>query len=71
MLPSLKPLKDLLYIAETPAEWARVARGLPETETPALREARVALAREHTQTREFERLTSATRLAWAKRQHAP
>ena len=39
--------KDLIYIAETPAEWSRIARDLPRTETPALRQTRIAKAREH------------------------
>jgi hypothetical protein len=55
-LPSLAPFKDLIYIGETPQDWVRIARALPRTETPALREARIALAREHTHRREFERL---------------
>ena len=55
-LPSLAPYKDLIYIAETPQDWVRVARGLPKTETPALHEARIALAREHTHRAEFLRL---------------
>lgn len=54
-LPSLLALRDYIYIAETPEDWVRVARDLPRTETPARREARIALAREHTHRREFER----------------
>lgn len=54
-LPSVAALKELVYIAETPDDWVRVARNLPKTETPALREKRIALAREHTHKREFER----------------
>ena len=66
-LPSLVALKDLVYVAETPAEWTRVARELPRTETPARREARVALAREHTHRREFERLQAVVAEALARR----
>lgn len=54
-LPSLAPYKDLIYIAATPQEWVRVARNLPKTETPALRQARIDLAQKHTYRREFER----------------
>ncbi len=54
-LPSLVALKEFVYVAETPEDWARVARNLPRTETPERREARIALAREHTHRREFER----------------
>jgi hypothetical protein len=57
-LPSVVALKELVYIAETPQDWARVARNLPKTETPALRQARIALAREHTHKKEFERFQS-------------
>jgi glycosyltransferase involved in cell wall biosynthesis len=57
-LPSLEPLKDLLYIGETPEDWVRFARDLPKTETAAKRAARLALAREHTHEREFGRLTA-------------
>ncbi|HXS99804.1 MAG TPA: hypothetical protein VN915_03965, partial [Elusimicrobiota bacterium] len=55
-LPSLAPYKDLLYIAETPEDWVRVARGLPKTETPELRAKRIALASEHTHRAQFQRL---------------
>ncbi|MBI5625076.1 MAG: oligosaccharide flippase family protein [Elusimicrobia bacterium] len=54
-LPSLSPYKDLLYIAEDPAEWAAVARNLHKTETPELRRRRRELAAEHTHAKEFER----------------
>ena len=57
-LPSVVALKELVYIAESPQDWVRVARDLPKTETPALRAARIALAREHTHRREFERFQS-------------
>jgi glycosyltransferase involved in cell wall biosynthesis len=54
-LPSVAALKELVYVGETPADWVRIARALPRTETSARREARIALAREHTHHREFER----------------
>lgn len=58
-LPSLEPLREHLYIAGTPDEWVKIARELPKTETPEKRAARIALAREHSHAREFERLRAA------------
>lgn len=55
-LPALKAFGDLIYTAETPRDWVRIAQALPKTETPRLREKRMALAREHTHAKEFERL---------------
>lgn len=69
-LPSLEPYRDLIYISETPADWVRIARGLPETETPGLRRARIEIARRHTHRREFERLLAELRSAWARRDAA-
>lgn len=62
-LPSLLPLRDLLYIGDTPEDWVRIARGLPGTETAAKRAARQRLAREHTHEREFARLLGHAREA--------
>jgi hypothetical protein len=70
-LPSVVALKELVYIAETPQDWLRVARNLPKTETPALREARIALAREHTHRREFERLQAVIAEALQRRKGSP
>jgi O-antigen/teichoic acid export membrane protein len=58
-LPSLAPYRDLIYIAEKPSEWAAIARDLPKTETPELRQQRRDLAREHTHAKEFARFRSA------------
>jgi len=55
-LPSLKALEGLIYIGETPEEWVKIARALPDTETAALRTARIALAREHSAATEFGRV---------------
>ncbi|MCX5796547.1 MAG: hypothetical protein NTY77_13720 [Elusimicrobia bacterium] len=65
-LPSLAPLKRLVHIADSPADWVRVARDLPRTETAALREERIALAKEHTHAKEFRRFQEAVRGAWER-----
>ena len=66
-LPSFAPLKSLVHVADSPAEWLRIARDLPRTETPALRQERIALAREHTCAREFQRFRDAVRAAWERK----
>lgn len=57
-LPSLKSLEGLIYVGETPEDWARIARELPRTESAALREKRIALAREHSTEKEFARFAN-------------
>ena len=69
-LPSMDEFKDLVYVARTPEEWVTAARALPARETPRLREARVARAREHTHAAEFERLRGALAAAWDARGRA-
>jgi hypothetical protein len=66
-LPSVVALKDLVYIGQTPKDWVKIARDLPKSETAARREARIALAREHTHRREFERFQSVIADALARR----
>lgn len=58
-LPCFAGLKSLLHVSGEPADWVRLARGLPRAETAALRDQRVALAREHTCAKEFRRLREA------------
>ncbi|MDE2237234.1 MAG: oligosaccharide flippase family protein, partial [Elusimicrobia bacterium] len=70
-LPSLKPLEDLIYIGETPQDWARLALELPRRETDALRRRRVELAREHTHEREFARLQEAIESASRRQRPRP
>jgi len=69
-LPSLKPFKDLIYIAETPEEWVRIAKNLPNTETAALRQARIDLAKQHTHKQEFQRLSEEIKSAWREKTNA-
>lgn len=69
-LPSMEEFRDHVYVAATPAEWVAAARALPARETPARREARVALARAHTHAAEFARLTDALGAAWDARGRA-
>lgn len=66
-LPSMEEVREHVYVAATPAEWVAAARSLPERETAARREARVALARRHTHAAEFARLCSAIEGAWYNR----
>lgn len=66
-LPSLKALKDLIYIGETPQDWVRIARDLPRTETEEKRAARIALAREHSTDAEFRRFRACVDAARARR----
>ena len=66
-LPSLKSLEGLIYIGKSPEEWVKIARELPRTETEELRTARVALAREHSTEREFQRLDRCLLAAAARR----
>lgn len=54
-LPSLKSLEGLIYVGKTPEDWVRIARSLPETETPRVRADRVAHARAHSAAAEFKR----------------
>lgn len=65
-LPSLLPLakQGLLYVGETPADWTRIARDLPRTESEELCRRRIALAREHTHERQFERFLAASRAVY-------
>jgi glycosyltransferase involved in cell wall biosynthesis len=70
-LPSFAPLKSLVHVADAPADWVRIARALPRTETPALREERIALAREHTCAKEFQRFREAVRAVWGAAREAP
>ena len=69
-LPSLKALEGLIYIGETPEDWVRIAKNLPRTETDQLRAQRVALAREHSVEREFERFKNCVDAAAARRRTA-
>lgn len=66
-LPSMEEVRGLVHVAATPEAWVEAARALPRTETPALYEARRALAREHTHEAEFARLEEALREAWDAR----
>lgn len=70
-LPSLKALEGLIYIGETPADWERLCRELPNTETAEKRRARIDLAREHSQGREFERFLGVARAHWRQRARTP
>ncbi|MBI5240004.1 MAG: hypothetical protein HY926_06000 [Elusimicrobia bacterium] len=65
-LPCFAPLGRLVHVSDDPSGWVSIARDLPRTETSALREERIALAREHSQSREFQRLLAALRAAWEK-----
>jgi glycosyltransferase involved in cell wall biosynthesis len=69
-LPSLKALEGLIYIGETPEDWVRIARALPRTETPALRAARIELARAHSAEAEFARFRSCADAAVERRRGA-
>lgn len=69
-LPSLLPLKNFLYIGESPDEWLRLAGALPASETDEKRRARIELARDHTYPREFSRLMAHVEKAWAVRKDA-
>ncbi|TBR17717.1 hypothetical protein EPO15_16305 [bacterium] len=69
-LPSMDEVREHVYVAATPADWVAAARSLPARETPARREARVALARRHTHAAEFARLGEALRAAWDARGRA-
>lgn len=64
-LPAFEPLHRLMHISADPEEWVRIAGDLPRTETPAIRAERIALAREHTCAKEFQRFQEAVRAAWA------
>lgn len=66
-LPSLKALSEHVYIAETPADWVRLARGLARAETPQRRAARVALARRYSSASEFKRFAACLGAARARR----
>ncbi|MBI4375854.1 MAG: hypothetical protein HY549_05325 [Elusimicrobia bacterium] len=57
-LPAIELFSEAVYLARTPDEWVRAARGLEQSETPRRREARVALARENTHERMFSKLSS-------------
>ncbi len=70
-LPSLKGYSEHIHIAETPEQWVKLALELPKTETPERRQARVALAREHTYEAEFARLHETMRQAWTRRKPRP
>jgi glycosyltransferase involved in cell wall biosynthesis len=65
-LPCFAGLERLIHVSGEPAEWARIARDLPRTETAGLRQERIALAREHTCAREFQRFHAALRAAWTR-----
>lgn len=67
-LPCFTSLSRLVHVADDPAQWVNIARDLPKTETAALRDERLALAREHTCSREFQRFREALRAAWARGQ---
>ena len=60
-LPALTALPELsvLRFARTPDEWVAAARALDETETPAVREARLAVARAHSEEKAFATLAKA------------
>lgn len=66
-LPSLKALEGLIYVGESPEDWTRIARALPETESEELRLARVAHAREHSCEAEFARLSACLAAARVRR----
>ncbi|HAM34769.1 MAG TPA: hypothetical protein DEB40_00110 [Elusimicrobia bacterium] len=63
-LPAFAPLRRLVYVADSPEDWVRIARNLPATETAGLREERRSLALEHTYPAEFGRFRAAMRKAW-------
>jgi hypothetical protein len=65
-LPSLKALEGLIYIGETPEDWVRIARALPQTETPELRSRRIELARAHSVEAEFARFKDCVDAAAAR-----
>ncbi len=60
-LPALTALPELgvLRFARAPAEWVAAARALDAEETPAAREARLAVARAHSEERAFAALAAA------------
>ncbi|MBI5202597.1 MAG: glycosyltransferase [Elusimicrobia bacterium] len=52
----LSDYKDHFYLSADPAEWVEIAKKLPNTESAARREARVAVARAHTTPEQFRKL---------------
>ncbi|MEK7381957.1 MAG: hypothetical protein AAB262_01565, partial [Elusimicrobiota bacterium] len=69
-LPSLQALEGLIYIGATPADWLRIARDLPRTETPELRRRRVEHAHAHSAEAEFERFKACVDAARSRREAA-
>jgi hypothetical protein len=69
-LPALKALEGLIYVAETPDDWVRIARELPRTETEELRRARIAHAREHSVETESRRFIACLDAARRRREAA-
>ena len=70
-LPCFSSMARLVRISPDPAGWVRIAQALPKTETPALRQERTVLARQHTCAKEFQRFHEALRAAWARGQAHP
>lgn len=70
-LPSIGPLKDVLYLAKSPAEFVRTARSLDKTETLERREARTAVAREHSTPRQMRKVHNAVSDAMRAERKAP
>ncbi|MBI3548561.1 MAG: oligosaccharide flippase family protein [Elusimicrobia bacterium] len=69
-LPSLEPLRHLIYVADSPEDWVEIARKLGQTESPEKRAERIRLAREHTYPREFARFSGAIKEAWERRERS-
>ncbi len=65
-LPCFSPMAQLVHVSDAPAEWVRIARALPQTETSTLRAERLALARKHTCAQEFQRFHKALHAAWER-----
>ena len=70
-LPALTAMKEHFYVAGDPADWPRIARELPRTETPQRREARIALARRHTYGARRRELWKLLEQAWDRPRAAP
>jgi hypothetical protein len=66
-LPALEGMGDVLTLADGPEAWVAAARALDASDTPAARERRLALAREHRQSRVFARLREELERALSRR----
>ena len=67
-LPGLKPLKNVLYNAEKPKDFVKIAAALPKTETPERVRLRIETARAHSTNKQFELI--AEKIAGAPRSAA-